>query len=359
MTKHILLGVLFIIIIFVTVSFFRSGDSGSAVNVRSVSNETNSEGKLPVTITGNTEVNTMSQRELFIADQITLPLAGSAPTENVTHSIPIDEIRQGCFQQDCIPSVDDPKFVSVTEANKLLPEDTIGVALSYKEVDRFYPFNMLVTREIVNDVVADDPLLVTYCPLCGTGIVFDRSVNGVVYEFGVSGMLWQSNLLMYNRAPEIEDRNLWSQVLGEAVVGESAGTKLRVVPSDIMKYVDWAIQNSEGIVLNTGRIGDPYGGDYYGVARRFAPDFDETSSPLDPSAYVYGIEVGDTFKAYPSEELPVGVTTDTIGTQVVTITKSDSGLVVFANEAGEQLVDIEGFWFSWIAAHPETELWSK
>lgn len=299
----------------------------------------------------------LTTSDVSIAERIILPLSGGAPTENVKHTIPIEEIRRGCFRQDCIPSVDDPEFVSVAEANELLPDDTIGIALSYKGVDRFYPFNMLVTREIVNDVVAGDPLLVTYCPLCGTGIVFERKVGGIAQEFGVSGMLWQSNLLMYNRAESIDNRNLWSQVLGEAVVGERSGTKLSIVPSNIMRYIDWNKDNQNGEVLNTGRIGDPYDGDYYGVARSFAPNFDELNSPLDPSAYVFGIEIDGMTKAYPDAELLVGVTEDEFNGETIIIEKESNGAVTIRDENEDIVPMVTGFWFSWVAAYPDTELW--
>jgi len=301
-----------------------------------------------------------SAREIQVAERITLPLSGSAPTEDVKFSIPIEDIRQGCSQQDCISSVDDPQFVSVEKGREILADapNDIGIALSYRGVDRFYPFSMLVTREIVNDTIADDPVLVTYCPLCGTGIVFDRRVEGVAQEFGVSGMLWQSNLLMYNRTDTLEDRNLWSQVLGEAVVGKNTGAKLDTIPSDIMRFGEWASANPDGEVLNTGRIGDPYSGNYYDVASRFAPDFDEVNSPLDPSAYVYGIEVKGTHKAYPRATLPIGTTTDTVGSVSLTII-NDSKRATFKTESGAVIPDVEGFWFSWVAAHPDTQLWQK
>ena len=279
-------------------------------------------------------------------------------TDGVKHSIPIDEIRQGCPGRDCIPSVDDPSFISVTEANAILPEDTVGIGLSYKGEERFYPFNMLVTREIVNDEIAGVPIVVTYCPLCGTGIVFERKVAGKVFEFGVSGMLWQSNLLMYNREANEDDISLWSQVLGEAVLGKHTGTKLKVIQSDIVRYTAWRGDHPGSLVLNTGRIGDPYNGNYYAVARSFAPNFNEADSPLSPTAYVFGIEIEGAFKAYPKELLKVGETRDTFAGRALTINKEANGIVrIFEDGSGEPLPLIAGFWFSWVAAHPETELY--
>ena len=279
-------------------------------------------------------------------------------TDGVKHSIPIDEIKQGCPGRDCIPSVDSPTFISTAEANDILPEDTVGIGLSYKGEERFYPFNMLVTREIVNDEMAGEPIVVTYCPLCGTGIVFERKVGNKVFEFGVSGMLWQSNLLMYNREASEDDISLWSQVLGEAVVGKHTGTKLSIIPSDIVRYTGWRKDHPGSLVLNTGRIGDPYGGEYYSVALLFSPNFNEESSPLSPTEYVFGVEIEGSFKAYPRELLAVGKTSDTFAGRVLIIDKKESGIVRIFEEGSDQpLPLVTGFWFSWVAAHPDTELY--
>lgn len=301
-------------------------------------------------------ISVKTQRAIERTESVQLPVPGSAPQTEVLHSIPLAEIKLGCPRQDCIPSVDDPVFVSPEAVSDVLTPEAVGIALSYKGEERFYPFLMLVTREIVNDVVAGDPLLVTYCPLCGTGIVFDRTVEGEIYEFGVSGMLWQSNLLMYNRATEMSDRNLWSQVLGEAVVGEKTGTSLAVVSSDIMQFGVWRDEHPNGQVLDTGNTTDPYGGDYYRVATHFNPNFEENGL-LQPTAYVYGIVVGGVAKAYPLAELPVGETRDTLAEQEIVITKDAAGRVSFATASGEIIEDIEGFWFSWKAAYPETSLY--
>ena len=302
--------------------------------------------------------NDSSGRKIETIADFTLPIKNIVPDQELTYSIPLDEIRQGCSRQDCIPSVDSPEFMSVSEATAIVATDQIGIGLSYKGEKRFYPFSMLVTREIVNDTVAGDALLVTYCPLCGTGIVFDRTIDGVMQEFGVSGMLWQSNLLMYNRDDDKSARNLWSQVLGEAVVGNKTGTQLTVISSDIMQFDAWQKQSPDGLVLTTGSQRDPYDGEYYEIAQRFAPDFNAQTSPLAPDTYVYGIEVDGVFKAYPRDLLPEGEIRDMINGEEVIVTTTD-GTIVFQSAADVTITDVEGFWFSWVAAHPETLLWSN
>ena len=289
-----------------------------------------------------------------LVPSVELPLSGSAPETNTKHIIPIEEIKRGCFRQDCIPSVDSPQFSKASELHSVLSPDSIGIALSYKGVNRFYPFPMLETHELVNDTVAGDPILVSYCPLCGTGIVFEREVGGQAVEFGVSGMLWQSNLLMYNRAAKLEDRNLWSQVLGTAVVGNRAGEKLTIVPSDIMKFSTWATTYPDGEVLNTGLPQDPYGGEYYRVAAHFEPNFDESAALIPPDSYVYGIVVDSQPVAVTLSSTESGTKEFLVNDQPVIVTISDNGVVSFTGPAGNTIPDVEGFWFSWQAAHPDT-----
>lgn len=298
---------------------------------------------------------------VFFTEVFDLPLPNSAPTTNVKHTIDLTEIRRGCFRQDCIPSVDRPEFVRASELRDALEPNSLGVLLA--EAGRFYPFPMLETREIVNDILpSGQAVAVTYCPLCGTGIVFDRTLDTGVVEFGVSGMLWQSNLLMYNRADELQQRNLWSQVLGQAVVGERAGQDLVVVPSDVITYGDWLAMSPQGETLTTGTPRDPYAGEYYSTAQSFAPNFDATASPLDPMTRVHGIIVNGQPKAYVTSELEDGLTDIVAGERIFVIKTDNQIRFVSSNaeqgQAPTELADVEGFWFSWAAAHPETLLFS-
>jgi hypothetical protein len=222
---------------------------------------------------------------------------------------------------------------------------------------------MLETHELVNETLPDgSSVLISYCPLCGTGIVFNRTINGRVEEFGVSGMLWQSNLLMYNRAQDLQDRNLWSQVLGQAVVGDRAGEMLEVLPSDIITFADWLLALPEGETLVTGDPQDPYRGEYYDVAANFEPDFDSDASPLEPEAYVHGLIVNGQPKAYLSDALFDGMTDIVAGERIFVQIQDSKVTFIQANaESGQaptQLTDVEGFWFSWQAAHPSTLLYN-
>tara|TARA_Y100000310_G_scaffold253797_1_gene260763 strand:- start:259 stop:1275 length:1017 start_codon:yes stop_codon:yes gene_type:complete len=284
-------------------------------------------------------------------------------TDSVMHSIPLDEIRSGGPPKDGIPSIDNPKFIPAADAD-FIEDDAIGLGLSYKEDVRFYPFSILVWHEIVNDEVSGDPVLVTYCPLCATAVVFDSRIDGETAKFGVSGRLWQSNLLMYNRTKNSSDESLWSQVLGEAVLGVHTGIRLDIIPADTVRFGDWKRAHPDTLVLSqdTGALrsygSDPYGDYYTSNNTIFPTNFNDNR--LHPKALVIGIELNGKTKAYLNESLSVGTTKDTFSGETITIEKSDAGEVrFFAGDARVSVSGLWGFWFSWQAVHPDTELYDK
>ena len=282
-------------------------------------------------------------------------------TDGVKHSVPLGEILSGGPPKDGIPSIDDPKFLSIKEANEFLKDEETGTGLCIGNDCRFYPYLILVWHEIVNDTVGNQPILITYCPLCLTGIVFERKLEGQAVEFGTSGKLWKSNLVMYNRTNDTQKESLWSQVLGEAIVGEFTGAKLKVIPSDVIRYRDWKKLHPNTTVLSkdTGTIRtygyDPYGDYYTSNDVSFGASFNDDR--LHPKEFVLGIQIGGKYKAYHSEALKAGETKDTFNGEQIFIQKKPEGEVrMFIGANREPLSYIGGFWFSWLAVHPETEL---
>ena len=143
-------------------------------------------------------------------------------TDGVKHIVPLDKIRSGGPPKDGIPSIDNPKFVNANEAEFVSDNDVV-IGLEINGEIKAYPLSILVWHEIVNDNVGDIPVAVTYCPLCFTNQVFERTIDGNEVEFGTSGKLYNSNLVMYDRLTE----SYWSQALGTAIVGELAGHELK------------------------------------------------------------------------------------------------------------------------------------
>lgn len=284
-------------------------------------------------------------------------------TNGVKHSIPLEEILSGGPSKDGIPPIDRPKFVSISDANKWLNDNEPGVAFSKGNTHRFYPYQILVWHEIVNDTVEDERILVSYCPLCLTGFVSDPLVKGERVEFGTSGKLWKSNLVMYDRKTD----SLWSQVLGEAIVGEMTGTKLKTLPSDQVQYGNWKKQFPGGEVLSrdTGATrfygSNPYG-DYFSVTNLSLSLARPTDTRLPNDAFVFGIVINDKAKAYHTELVKAkGVLEDVFEGEriILRYDKELDAVRMFkhlSSGSEERINPISGFWFSWVAAHPGTEL---
>jgi len=285
-------------------------------------------------------------------------------TDGVRHSIPLDEITGGGPPKDGIPSIDNPKFISIKEANQWLNDNEPGIAFSRGNTDRFYPYQIMVWHEIVNDTVGGERILVTYCPLCLTGFVFDPLVGGERVEFGTSGKLWKSNLVMYDRKTD----SLWPQILGEAVIGEMTGAKLPVLTSDQALYGNWKKKYPNGKVLSrdTGATrfygSSPYG-DYFSVTNLSLALAKPTDTRLPNEAFIFGIVINEKSKAYLAEAVKEkGEVKDIFeDTTIILRHIKDLDIVriwkLLPNGQEERINPFSAFWFSWAAAHPETEIY--
>jgi hypothetical protein len=153
-------------------------------------------------------------------------------TDFSKHSVPLEEIISGGPPKDGIPAIDRPVFESVRAANRWLNDREPVMVVEQGSEAKAYPLSILIWHEIVNDVVGGRPLAVTYCPLCNTALVFDRRVNGRLLDFGTTGRLRHSDLVMYDRQTE----SWWQQVTGEAIVGELTGAKLEFVAQTTLAW---------------------------------------------------------------------------------------------------------------------------
>jgi len=280
---------------------------------------------------------------------------------------------------------------------------------------RAYPLQILIWHEIVNDVVGGRPVLITFCPLCNTAIAFDRVVSGKVLDFGVSGLLRNSDLVMFDR----ETESWWQQVTGEAIVGEMTGTRLELLPSSIVSWADFKAAFPAGQVLSrdTGHSRDYGRNPYAGYDDINSPPFlfdGKTDPRLAPMERVVTVELGGELVAYPFSRLEKQpVVADSVGgTDIVIFFKkgtasaldlsaiADSrdigsatvfkavlngreltfhaqGTAFVDNETGsrwdifgratsgflkgqalEPVVSGNHFWFAWAAFKPETRIWT-
>ena len=215
------------------------------------------------------------------------------------HTVPYGEIRSGGVGRDGIPPIDDPAFVSVSDASAWLADVEPVIALEVNGQAKAYPLQILLWHEIANDELAGLPVTVTYCPLCNSAVVFDRTLNGTVYDFGVSGNLRNSDLVMWDR----QTQSWWQQLTGEAIAGELAGAHLRFVPAQIVSWAAFAREFPNGSVLDRPGRGRPYGDNpypFYDDLGSYPFLFDGEADPrLSPKERVAAVEINGEAAAFP------------------------------------------------------------
>ena len=243
-------------------------------------------------------------------------------TDFSLHSVPYSDIISGGPPRDGIPPIDNPKFTTFEDADTWLGGQEPVIAFELNGDARAYPLQILTWHEIVNDVVGDVPVSVTFCPLCNSAIVFDRRLNGVVYDFGTSGKLRQSDLIMWDRQTE----SWWQQFTGEAIVGELTGKKLTFISASIISWEDFKAAKPEGKVLskNTGFSRDYGRNPYSGYDRADIPPFlfaGDLDDRLLPKERVVAVTIGDGDAAFPFSVLE--------NERVINYTVNKQELVVF------------------------------
>lgn len=336
-----------------------------------------------------------------IANTDNINLVSISETDKEENNIvPLDQIVSGGPPPDGIPSIDDPRFISVQEADRNLEDSELVLGLNIDGDVRAYPLQILVWHEIVNDKVAGIPVAVTYCPLCFTNQVFNRTIdNGQILEFGTSGKLYNSNLVMYDRA----SKSLWSQAMAQGIVGKYAGVMLERIPFDVAYWKEWKQLYPDSRVLSTDTGStrpygaDPYG-DYYTNGDVLFP-VSNRDDRLGLKEIVVGFENNGQYKAYKLQEIEnKRVINDQVNGKPIAllslhpfmiraydpvvdgqtlifsynikdqnfVDKRTNSLWDFEGKAisgqmkGKQLTRLpfdEGFWFEWVAFHPKTELY--
>ena len=336
-------------------------------------------------------------------------------TDFSRHTISYREVLSGGPPKDGIPAIDNPRFVTVEEAAEWLGEQEPVVLVEVGEVAKAYPLQVLTWHEIVNDEVGGVPVSITFCPLCNTAIGFKREFDGQVLDFGTTGRLRYSNLIMYDRQTE----TWWQQATGHGVAGQYAGSQLEFYPANIISWEEFRSNHPEAQVLSRdtgfsrayGR--NPYAG-YDNVNNRpFLYQGPRTPDTLLPMARVLTVDLVDEAVAYPYDELAGSfVIDDTVAGQPITVfwqpgtaSALDSGIIAAGRDVGtgaafsreldgrvldfewqgetirdrqtsstwsllgeatagtlqgsklNPVVSINHFWFSWAAFRPETRVY--
>jgi hypothetical protein len=274
--------------------------------------------------------------------------------------VPAKQILSGGPGRDGIPSLDYPAFIVARNADYLNEEDRI-LGIEVNGVARAYPIRILNYHEIVNDIVGGEAIVVTYCPLCGSGMAFNAEINNKSFEFGVSGLLYNSDVLLYDR----QTGSLWSQILKTSVTGAMSGTRLTAIPLSHTTWQDWYARHPTTDVLSpeTGyrrnyRV-DPYPG-YSRSGKLYFP-VQEESRLYSRKALVMGLEIDGEFKVYPFAELQKGsgrFTDEFNGTRFEVLYDSANETARILAENGNEIQTLMAFWFAWYAFHPDGEIYT-
>ena len=326
-------------------------------------------------------------------------LVGKEENRNI---VPPELIVNGGPPPDGIPSIDNPKFIQIQKAEEFLEDSDLVVGLNINGDIRAYPLQILVWHEIVNDKVGNTPVAVTYCPLCFTNQVFNRTMNdGQILEFGTSGKLYNSNLVMYDRTT----KSLWSQAMAQGIGGTFAGIKLERIPFDVAYWKEWKQLYPDSKVLSTDTGStrpygaDPYG-DYYTNGEILFP-VSNSDDRVGLKEIVIGLENKGQYKAFKLQEIEGKkvINNQVNGKPIVLLSlhpfmarvydpvvngqtlefnynikdkkfvdKQTNSMWNFDGKSisgqmkGKQLTRLsfdEGFWFEWVAFHPKTELYDS
>lgn len=273
--------------------------------------------------------------------------------------IPADQIFQGGPPKDGIASIDKPRFVSASHA-KLMPEQRV-MGVNFAGQARAYPINILNRHEVVNDRYGDYRVAVTYCPLCGSGMVFRAPQPDQVMTFGVSGLLYNSDVLLYDR----ETLSLWSQLRMQAISGPRKAEKLILMAANHTTWQAWLNRYPDTQVLSkdTGfdfdYSHDPYG-DYKKSANTWFPVAYQNHT-YGNKEWVMGVVIDGRAKAYPFKELESGPGDfiDKInGKSVRILWSKDAASARIVDSGGEEVPTITAYWFAWYGFYPETAVYT-
>lgn len=274
-------------------------------------------------------------------------------------TIPADQVRGGGPPKDGIPALTDPAFVSAVDAAFLNERDeVIGVTLGGDA--RAYPLRLLDSHEVVNDRVGGLPIAVTYCPLCDSSAVFDRRLGGSEREFGVSGLLYNSNVLVYDRQDNDADESLWTQMGAVGVSGAAGGQPLARLPMEVASWASWRERHPETLVLSleTGhkRAYDRSVYAAYFSGERLMFPVERRDQRLPAKTPVLGLASGSQRRAY------VGGPGAEPSKRRETLGQAEFDLVVDERDRRLRVENVDGslewcysYWFAWAAFNPETE----
>lgn len=276
--------------------------------------------------------------------------------------IPEKHILSGGVRKDAIPSLTNPKMIPAKTASYLEEDDRV-IGIEVQKQAMAYPLRILAWHECVNETAGDYHFAVIYCPLCDSTSVFNRELSNQILEFGISGKLYQSNVLLYDRQDDPNQESLWSQMYGKAISGPLVDTELETFPHHVVTWAEWKTTHPNTKVLsdNTGHVREYkklFYSNYFDSPKLMFPVYQDDSRLLLKDL-VIGLRHQDQAKAYPIGKINFSEQSiiDTFAGKTVTLKKSKRGDVIIDAEEG---IDVyHSFWFAWYAFHPHTDVFSN
>jgi len=275
-------------------------------------------------------------------------------------TIPVNEIKRGGPPRDGIPSIDNPKFIDAQNSKLNRTSRILGVVVD--GIAKAYPISIMNYHEIVNDSFGNTRVVVTYCPLCGSGVAYHSRLGGINRTFGVSGLLYNSDVLLYDR----ESESLWSQMMSEAVSGPLKGEKLVAMPTANTTWIEWMNRYPNSLVLSeeTGHNRDysrtPYAG--YDESQQIYFPVNNRNYDYHQKELIIGMEIQGKFKAYPFSELmktKSPIDDNFNGTDLVIHFDKENNTARLSDSDGNDLPYLIAFWFAWYTFHPDTEVFKS
>ncbi len=277
--------------------------------------------------------------------------------------VPQKEILSGGVAQDGIPSISEPIFVTAAKATFLKPNSKV-IGVYFEGKARAYPLSIMDSHEAVNDRIGETSFAVTYCPLCDSSAVYNRKTEQGEIEFGISGMLYNSNVLLYDRNSKDDNKknSLWSQMMFQSVAGPRVKEQLATLPLEVTTWEDWKKRYPDTKVLTTPhppQSRNPHYQSYFATDELMFP-VNKEDKRLPKKTPVFGVWVGETMRAYPMSAFgkitePLELKQELAGKKFTLMYNPQAkSLRIIKGDDGLQWV--YSFWFAWYAFHPQTEL---
>ncbi len=286
-------------------------------------------------------------------------------------TIPADDILQGGPPRDGIPALHHPRFLSHDDrlnSPVMIDDNAIVLGISHGNTSKAYPISIMNWHEIVNDNINERPIVISYCPLCGSGIAFYRdrtlsdnhhSNSSETLTFGVSGLLYQSDMLMYDHQTE----SLWSQIKGTAVTGAQSGQQLEQIPMQLTRWKHWLARhpNTQLLSRETGYNRDydrnPYEG-YTQHDRLYFPINTRITQDYGVKEWVFGLNLDGVYVAISSQELDdinLPRVQIALNQRIYTLTwDTEAGTLQVFNSEMKEIPVTPLYWFAWQTFHPDT-----